>query len=445
MHPITGVANSINDFFNLKAEKISILTGFIKRKRKLTGASFVKTLVLGNMGDGNCSIDTMCQILNEGSIEITKQGLDFRFTEAAVNFMKKMFHESLDLFKKSLPIDCDILKEFGSVKLLDSTQIGLPNTMEKIYKGYGASYVGHKNNNKSAIKIQLIYDYLNQTIVKLDIKEGIRSDQGYRGHLDGISPNDLLIFDLGYFVPEVFSRLALAQAYFICRYKADTNIYDTDTNEKVDLLGLLDAKDFLEKEILLGKEAKIRLRIVCKKLSSDEANFRRRRANKLAKSHGYRSSHKNQQLLDWAIFVTNIPRDKIATEQVLSIYRARWQIELLFKLYKSHIKIEVLKGRTRSFRVLCEFYAKLCVVMLFHGMTSCIDIKKGMEISLTKAILEFKRRARGLLLVLNKSLDDLKDFLKNLFIAWSKFSLKDRRRKKRLSTLMRLRALTDSA
>ena len=83
MRPIANVAESINDFFNLKAEEISVRTGFVKRKRKLTGASFVKALVLGNMGDSNCSIDAMCQILNEGSIEITKQGLDFRFTEVA--------------------------------------------------------------------------------------------------------------------------------------------------------------------------------------------------------------------------------------------------------------------------------------------------------------------------------------------------------------------------
>ena len=144
MHQITDVAKSINDFFNLKAEEISILTGFVKRKRKLTGTSFVKALVLGNMGDGNCSIDTMRQILDEGSIEITKQGLDFRFTEVAVKFMEKMFHESLELFKRNLLIDCEILKKFASVKLLDSTQIGLPNAMEKIYKGYGASYKGHK-------------------------------------------------------------------------------------------------------------------------------------------------------------------------------------------------------------------------------------------------------------------------------------------------------------
>lgn len=86
MSPITATAENINNFFNKKAEEVSTLIGFVKSKRKLTGASFVKALVLSNIGDTNCSIDAMCQILIEESIEITKQWLDFRFTEVAVKF-----------------------------------------------------------------------------------------------------------------------------------------------------------------------------------------------------------------------------------------------------------------------------------------------------------------------------------------------------------------------
>ena len=61
--------------------------GFIKRQRKLTGSSFVK---VGNMGNANCSVDEVCQLLAEDSVEITKQGLDFRFTPEAVKFMDQL-------------------------------------------------------------------------------------------------------------------------------------------------------------------------------------------------------------------------------------------------------------------------------------------------------------------------------------------------------------------
>ncbi|RDD35563.1 Transposase DDE domain protein [Wolbachia endosymbiont of Cylisticus convexus] len=53
---------------------------------------------------------------------------------------------------------------------------------------------------------------------------------------------------------------------------------------------------------------------------------------------------------------------------LLTVYRVRWQIELLFKLYKSHINLDKLKGKTNPFRVLCELYTKLCAILVFHGM-----------------------------------------------------------------------------
>ncbi len=70
MNKITCLSKKLKEFFNEKAEKISITTRFIKRKRKLKGSSFVKAMVLGNIGVDNCSVETMCQLLNEDSIDI---------------------------------------------------------------------------------------------------------------------------------------------------------------------------------------------------------------------------------------------------------------------------------------------------------------------------------------------------------------------------------------
>ncbi len=217
MNKITCLSKKLKEFFNEKAEKISITTRFIKRKRKLKGSSFVKAMVLGNIGVDNCSVETMCQLLNEDSIDITKQGLDFRFTEEAVEFMKRMYNESVILFKNILQVDCKILQQFNSVKLLDSSYITLPNSMEEMYKGYGTSYSGYESNTKSGIKLQLVFDYMNQIIDQLNLTEGIRSDQGYRKHLSNISSNDLLISDLGYFVLSSFKQINEIGAYFISR------------------------------------------------------------------------------------------------------------------------------------------------------------------------------------------------------------------------------------
>ncbi|WP_264336202.1 MULTISPECIES: IS4-like element ISWosp7 family transposase [unclassified Wolbachia] len=439
MKRIVCISKKLKEFFNEKADKISATTGFIKRKRKLKGSSFIKAIVLGNIGVDNCSIETVCQLLNEDSINITKQGLDFRFTKEAVEFMKRMYNESLTLLKNTLQVDCRILKHFGGVKLLDSSYISLPNSMEDMYKGYGTSYSGYESNTKSGIKLQLVFDYLNQTLDQLNITEGIRSDQGYRSHLSNISNNDLLISDLGYFVPSSFKQINEIGAYFISRYKSDTNIYDIETGQKIDLLEHLGDRSFLEQEVLLGKETRVKVRIIFKKLTEEQAMARRRKANRLARSHGYTSSQRNQKLLNWSIFITNVPKSKINAEQILVVYRIRWQIELLFKLYKSNIRLDKLRGK--PYRVLCELYAKLCAILIFHGIVGCTELKKNTELSLTKAFIELKRRVRELFLALNNKIKGLNIFLKKLTITWSQFSLKDKYRKTRVSTLTSLNLL----
>ncbi len=139
--------------------------------------------------------------------------------------------------------------------------------------------------SQSGIKLQLVFDYLNQTLDQLNIKEGVRSDQGYREHLIDISSNDLLISDHGYFVPSSFKQIYETGAYFISRYKPDTDIYDIETGQKIDLLEHLEDRSFLEQEVLLGKETRVKVRIICKKLAEEQAMARRRKANRVARSH----------------------------------------------------------------------------------------------------------------------------------------------------------------
>ena len=196
--------------------------------------------------------------------------------------------------------------------------------------------------------------------------------------------------------------------------------------------------------MLLGKEALLPIRIVCHKLTKEQSEGRRRKANALAKSRRYKSSQRNQDLLNWAIFITNIPEDKVNIKYIAAIYKTRWQIELLFKLYKSYFKIEFLKGKNNSFRVLCELYAKLCGILLFHSISSYMLTEIRYELSATKAFLELKRRIRELTFALKKSLNELKKFFQNLLIAWSKFCLKDKYRKIRKSTFASLLLIQNS-
>ncbi len=433
MNKIQRFEKNFKELLNEKADKISFTTQFIKRKRKIKGSSFAKAMVMGNLAQ-ECSLEGICSLFSQEEIFITKQGIDLRFTKESATFMESLHRESLSMMEDSLSINCPVLKLFNSVKLLDSTYINLPKSMCNLYRGYGSHYQNRPCKTQAGLKIQVVYDYLHQVTSRLDFKEGIRSDQGYKDYLEDICPNDLFMADLGYFAPESFKAIQNQGAYFLSRYKADTNFYDPATEEKIDLLELLKDQNFLTKTFLLGSNTKLKVRIVCRKLSQEQSAYRRRKANKLAKSRGYQSSSKNQQLLDWAIFITNIPSDYINAKDLALLYRLRWQVELLFKLYKSYGRIDKFNSK-KTYRILCQIYAKLIAMSIFHSLANCLCLEEEKEFSPMKAFNHFKLRGIELFLALSIGAYDLRNLLKNIINSWARFCFKDKYRKKRHSTL----------
>ena len=72
-------------------------------------------------------------------------------------------------------------------------------------------------------------------------------------------------------------------------------------------------------------------------------------------------------MCDWNVCITNLPATKLTVAEAWVLIRARWQIELLFKLWKSHGGLEFSHGR-RATRVLCEIYAKLLGMVVQHWL-----------------------------------------------------------------------------
>ncbi len=65
--------------------------------------------------------------------------------------------------------------------------------------------------------------------------------------------------------------------------------------------------------------------------------------------------------------VTNVPSSLLSASEALTLMRARWQIELLWKLWKSLGLLD--EWRTGNpVHILCELYAKLLGVLVQHWL-----------------------------------------------------------------------------
>ena len=73
-------------------------------------------------------------------------------------------------------------------------------------------------------------------------------------------------------------------------------------------------------------------------------------------------------LCGWTVFLTNVPEEKLTWREVWVTYRLRWQVELLFKRWKSLGGLGHSQG-TKEWRLVVEVYAKLLGALLRQWLT----------------------------------------------------------------------------
>ena len=156
------------------------------------------------------------------------------------------------------------------------------------------------------------------------------------------------LFDLGYFKVNALASLATAGAYFCCRLNHQTNIYETVAGcvEPVSLEAyLLTVRPTAcsSKKRSLSARQPVSPRVsLPSRMPEAVVNARRRMAHKNAKKKGYTPSQSPSPLMAWNLFITNVPSTIWTTATVPKMYPMRWQIELIFKSWKSYLPLAAL-------------------------------------------------------------------------------------------------------
>lgn len=207
-----------------------------------------------------------------------------------------------------------------------------------------------------------------------------------------------------------------------------------EDHEPLDIGVYLKDEKLLHKNVLilqgyLGKE-KIPIRLVIYRLRSEVINQRLRAANKQARKKGETMSKSKRLLLHFAIFVTNTPEEMISSEMIGTVYRLRWEIELVFKRWKSQIGIDYLQGIHRE-RIDCLIWSRLCTVLILELIVgyfkNTFTNPFGLELSEVK-LIQYMMRNNEFCLALAKN--RLESFFTQMEKDISKMLLKDKRMRK---------------
>jgi hypothetical protein len=421
---LTNICKSVMGFLNRSTETIGKSVGFIKRRSKLNAGNFCRILIASCLSDNNPSLEGMCRLAKEKGIRITKQGLQKRFTSKATLLMQELFTKALQQFKAEHHAVFDLLADFTSVGMIDSSSIALPSNLKDIFKGWGGTA------SAAGLKLQTYFDYTQGQIKAVDITPANINDQKFDSYLDQVEKGSLHLQDLGYFKKSSFKKINDKGAYFISRFFPKTALNDAE-NKPISLLEELRKcqSNRYCKEVSFDIKNDFKMRLIAFRLPNNGIEKRIKKIKRNAAIKGRMVSQETLELSKWSIFITNIPIHFLSDDQVYMIYTLRWQIELFFKLCKSNAGVDRTHGK-KADRIVCEIYAKLICIVILLFFSSQLRWDKTTEISFQKAYKQFKSRALDFFRSLSSRYLLLK-FIKNLVDDLKSFAYKDRYRRKR--------------
>ncbi|MBY0594954.1 transposase, partial [Bacillus bingmayongensis] len=118
------------------------------------------------------------------------------------------------------------------------------------------------------------------------------------------------------------------------------------------------------------------------------------------------------------VYMTNIPTEWVPKEKIYDLYSLRWQIELLFKIWKSWFQIHRCKSIKQE-RLECHLYGQLISILLCSStmfkMRELLLRKKQKELSEYKAMYIIKDYFLLFHHALHKNTQELSKVLLRLF------------------------------
>jgi hypothetical protein len=362
---ISRVGSALQDLFGNIAEEVGRATGIIVRKRKFTALSLARTFVLGFLRNPEASDEELARIAVQCGADVTPQAVDQRHSPKLVAFLKELFCRATKMVVGSDKALAPLLERFTSVIVMDSSTIGLPDSVRQEYAGCGGSHGG----GAAALKLQTELDLRSGAVTHVEIEPG-RSPDGAtsRQHVRR-GPGSLRITDLGYFSLAVFAAMTQAGEYFLSRLQYPTGVMLPD-GEAVELLSWLSkgTRPFVDRMVRLGQDHRFLCRLIAWRLPKEQANRRRQKLRQESR-HKYGKEPTAQRLAwcDWTILVTNVPAEMMTPQEAVVLYRARWQVELLFKRWKSQDLVAVLKGST-VVRQMVGVWSRLLAALVQHWL-----------------------------------------------------------------------------
>jgi hypothetical protein len=433
----------LTDFFaSDDIEAAARRTGFVQRTSKITGKLFLALVTFGAWSDAKTTLAQLAAKVTqlEGHVDVSPEALHQRMNKRAMAFLQDMLQQALGKMQAVAHV-CDdhLFDPFFKVYIADSTGFSLPENLKDAFPGSGGSAT------KAGAKIQLIWEYKKSLVEHFALMAWKIPDNKYVDIVVALArKGSLFLFDLGYFKIKALARIAAAGAYFLTRLNHQANLFVEENGHLVsfDVVSFLKTIEgnLLEKQISIGAKDLVGARLIASRVPEHVVNERRRVAQKRAKKKGYTPSKAHLELLAWNLFITNVPSTIWSSLTVVKAYPIRWQIELIFKSWKSYCHLAAINAK-KADTVLCYLYGRMLLIVINYALSpqvrGALWVKKRRELSLLRLVRHFQAFADTWLHVLFQGELALRRFLQQACASAERLAAKASRKRRTTAQTLR--------
>ncbi len=424
---VTCCAVALQTLLCSRAEEVAQATGLVQRCRRLRGMQWVQTLVFGWMEQPNATLEDLTDQAALLGATISPQGLDRWFCPQGADCLKQLAQQAVGVLLETQPAAIPLLQRFERVSVEDCTVVALPASLATDYPGCGGGG-GDDDRAQAALKMYVRLDLTNGQVTDLAFQPGKQPDVTAGQQAAALPAGSLRLKDLGFFDGDVLRRDSKAGVHWISRLPSHVTLRaGGGPFESIAAFLERQSGDAVDESVAVGRERPLRCRLLAVRCPEEVRQKRLRSLAKQASKKGRPVSERQRTLCGWTVLITDLAAERLTTAEAWVLYRARWQIELLFKLWKSQGQLAQSAGK-RGDRVLCEVLAKLLAMLVQHWLLLTADPWLDGRPALRK-VRRLRRMLNELVLALG-DLAALEVVLRKIQQQLHRLRLRNRRKKK---------------
>ena len=301
----------------------------VERERKFDLVALFYTLSLGFAAGSDRSIQAFLERYVEMAEcdELAYTSFTNWFSPALVATLREILDDAIENLDPGRNELRGRLEHFRDVLIVDATFVSLYQDAKDVYTATG--------DDQAGLKLHVTESLSSGLPTRLRTTDGKTHERSQLPTGEWVA-GALILFDLGFYDFWLFDRIDANDGWFVSRVKSNANpkvVEELRTwrgnsipLEGKSLKAVLDDLQRQEIDVLV------------------ELNFDRKRGSSATATREFRLvGLLNEEEAEYHLYFTNLPQSKYSAPDIAQLYRARWEVELLFKELKSRFRLDEIK------------------------------------------------------------------------------------------------------